>query len=197
MQARGRSTDRERPLPIDVDTRETVTDVMLVRHAMPDGQDGRAAARRLAEALPCGALVLTGHEPQAVQTAEAIASVRGGCVRVDDRMREARRPHRWDERHRDRARRYVGGQPYVGWEPQEAVARRFDAGVRAGIGTRDGAPLVVVSHGLALTLWLQSVGAVADVEAFWTSLSSPDAWSVGVRPAGATFRAIALARIPI
>jgi len=186
-----------------------VADVTLVRHAMPDelagpsshlshlGPDGRAAARRLAGSLPRDALVLTSQEPQAVQTAEEIAAACGGEVSVDGRVREARRPHRWDERYRERARRYVGGQSYVGWEPQEAVVRRFDAGVRAGIEARDGAPLVIVSHGLALTLWLQSVGAVADVETFWASLAFPDAWTVGLSPAGATFRAIELERIPI
>jgi broad specificity phosphatase PhoE len=187
----------------------TVTDLMLVRHAKPNAlashashlwhlsPDGRAAARQLARKLPANALVLTSEEPKAVQTAEEISAVGGGEVRVEARVREARRPHRWDDRYRDRARRYVGGQRYIGWEPQEAVARRFDEGVRAGLELRDGSPLVVVNHGLALTLWLQSVGAVADVETFWSALAFPDAWCVGVRSAGGTFLATELERIPI
>jgi broad specificity phosphatase PhoE len=194
---------------IELETGEVFTDVMLVRHAMPDAQardashlshlgaSGRAAARRLAGALPRDALVLTSQEPRSVQTAEEIAAVRGGDVRVDARVREARRPHHWDERHTERARRYVAGQHYVGWEPQESVARRFDAGVQAGIERRDGAPLVIVNHGLAMTLWLQSVGAVADVVGFWAGLAFPDAWSVGVSRYGGTFRATEIAHIPI
>ena len=188
-------------LATGLDIGNLVTDIVLVRHAMPDTDrfraaelwhldaKGRMAARRLARALPPEPLVLTSQEPKAVQTAEEIAAVRSGDVEVDARVREARRPPGWDERYRERARRYVGGQHYVGWEPQEAVVRRFDAAVQDGLGARGDAPLVIVNHGLALTLWLQSVGAVADVESFWAGLASPDAWTVGVRPSGPTLLA--------
>jgi broad specificity phosphatase PhoE len=192
-----------------IDIGNPVTDVVLVRHAMPEtdrfraadlwhlGAKGRAAARQLARALPAGPLVLTSHEPKAVQTAEEISAVRSGEVVVHAGVREARRPPGWDERYRERARRYVGGQHYIGWEPQEAVVRRFDAAVHAGLDARGDAPLVIVDHGLALTLWLQSVGAVADVESFWSGLAFPDAWTVRLRSAGPALLATRPARLPL
>jgi hypothetical protein len=52
-----------------------------------------------------------------------------------------------------------------------------------------------VSHGLALTLWLQSVGAVPHVGAFWQALAFPDAWRVSVRPNGRSLLAAATTRV--
>jgi hypothetical protein len=103
--------------------------VVLVRHAMPViepavapelwrlGDDGRAAARRLAGALPRAPFTVTSDE------AKAIA-------------------------------------------------------VRDALDASDAALLVVVDHGQALTLWLRSVGAVADAPRFWSALAYPDAWTI-------------------
>jgi broad specificity phosphatase PhoE len=65
--------------------------------------------------------------------------------------------------------------------PHEAVVERFDAAVRAGLAASQAAPLIVVDHGQALTLWLHSVGAVDDAPGFWSQLAFPDAWTVSVR----------------
>ena len=114
---------------------------------------------------------------------------------MSTRVGEARRPARWHDDYRARASRYVSGQTYVGWEPHETVVRRFDAGVRAGLRARADAPLVIVSHGLALTLWLQSIGAVSDVGTFWDELAFPDAFRVSVRTHGDSLLATATTRI--
>jgi broad specificity phosphatase PhoE len=183
------------------------TDVVLVRHAMPEtdptvaperwplGEASRDAARRLARLLPAEPLVLVSDETRATQTANELVAVRGGFVRVDARIGEAHRPDRWHDDYRARGFRYVAGQTYVGWEPHETVVRRFDAGVRAALGVRADAPLVIVSHGLALTLWLQSVGAVSDVGAFWQDLTFPDAFRVSVQTHGNGLLATATTRL--
>ena len=167
--------------------------VVLVRHAMPEtqpdvpaerwrlGDDGRAAARELARALPLAAYVLTSDEPKARQTAEEVVAVCGGTIAVDARVAETRRPHVWDVDFRELARQYVAGRQHSGWEPRDAVVGRFDAAIRDALGASRGAPLVVVNHGQALTLWLRSVGAVDDAPGFWSELAFPDAWTVSVR----------------
>jgi broad specificity phosphatase PhoE len=167
--------------------------VVLVRHAMPEtqpdvpaerwplGEAGRATARELADALPQSCFVLTSDEPKAQQTAEELVAVCGGTLSVDARVAETRRPHVWDVDYRELARQYVAGHRHQGWEPHDAVIRRFDAAVRDGLGASQRAPLVVVNHGQALTLWLRSVGAVNDPLRFWSELAFPDAWMVSVR----------------
>jgi broad specificity phosphatase PhoE len=147
--------------------------VILVRHAMPElqpgvaphlwelGETGRAAARDLAQHLH-GGLVVSSDEPKALQTAEEIAAHLGAEIAVDHRLAEARRPGEWDVDYRARAARYVGGEALDGWEPHAAVIERFTAAVRGDI---------VVTHGLAMTLYL---GETVD---FWAELRFPDAWS--------------------
>ena len=181
--------------------------LFVVRHALPDtdpavdpelwplGDESREAARRLARALPPDPLVLSSDETRAAHTAAELVAVRGGRVEIDARLREAYRPSRWYRDYRERAYRYVLGQTYEGWEPHETVARRFDTAVQIALDSRRGAPLVIVSHGLAITLWLQSVGAVPDGGAFWNALTFPDAWRVSVRPNGHSLLATAATRM--
>jgi 2,3-bisphosphoglycerate-dependent phosphoglycerate mutase len=145
--------------------------VILVRHAMPEvvpgvpphewelGDEGRAAARDLAARLEPGRIV-TSDEPKAVQTAEEIA--RGAQIVLDARLREVARPTAWRPDYRDRARRYVGGEALEGWERHADVIARVTAAARGDI---------VVTHGLAMTLYLGE-----SVE-FWAELRFPDAWS--------------------
>lgn len=184
-----------------------MTELFVVRHALPDtdpavppehwplGPESREAARRLARALPPAALVLSSDETRAAHTAAELVAVGGGRVELDARLREARRPSRWYPDYRERAHRYVLGQVYSGWEPHETVARRFDAAVQTALKSPRYAPLVIVSHGLALTLWLQGAGAVADGGAFWKALTFPDAWRVSVQPNGHSLLADAATRI--
>ena len=151
--------------------------MLLIRHAMPErvqgvpsehwrlGDEGRAAARDLAERLDPDLRIVSSAEPKAIATAEELIAVRGGTIAVDERLGEVQRPPRWDGGYYERARRYVGGEAIDGWEPHAEVVDRFAAAARdAG---------VVVTHGLAMTLYL----APADPVRFWDELAFPDAWS--------------------
>jgi broad specificity phosphatase PhoE len=142
------------------------------------GDDGRAAARQLAVAVPQTPFAVTSDEPKAHETAQELVGVCGGTLTVDARVAETRRPHVWDANFAELARQYVAGRQHRAWEPQHAVVRRFHAAVRGAMSASRGAPLVVVSHGQALTLWLCSVSAVDDAPRFWSELAFPDAWLV-------------------
>jgi broad specificity phosphatase PhoE len=166
--------------------------VVLVRHAMPAmqpevpaerwelGDEGRAAARELAHALPRAPYVVTSDEPKAQQTAQELVGARGGTLTVDPRVAETRRPHEWTADFAELARQFVAGRRHPGWESQDAVVARFDAAVREAIEGSHGAPVIVVDHGQAMTLWLHSVKAVDDGPRFWSELAFPDAWMVGL-----------------
>jgi broad specificity phosphatase PhoE len=153
--------------------------VILVRHALPEvvpgvpprlwelGESGRASARALAQRLT-GAQIVSSDEPKAFQTAEAIAAHLGAEMAVDHRLGEVRRPEEWDDAYRDHARSYLAGETLAGWEPREAVVARVTAAARGDI---------VVTHGLALTLWVAARGLVGERVGFWEELRFPDAWS--------------------
>jgi broad specificity phosphatase PhoE len=147
--------------------------MILVRHAMPElqpgvapdrwglGETGRAAARELAARLD-GRVVVSSDEPKARQTAEEIAAHLSAELVVDAAWREVRRPGDWDDGYRSRAARYVGGEALEGWEPHADVIARVTAAARGDI---------VVTHGLAMTLYL------GESVSFWEELRFPDAWS--------------------
>ena len=165
--------------------------VTYVRHAMPVVEEEvdstrwhlDEATRALAEAwagrLEVGegiAALVTSTEPKAVETAEAIARRWGSDVVTDARLREAVRP--WiGTGYRAMAHRYLRGEPHAGWEPHDAVEQRMaDALVDAASARGTGA-VVIVTHGLALSLHLgDELGGDFDRESFWSRLAFPDAW---------------------
>jgi broad specificity phosphatase PhoE len=158
---------------------------------------GRADAARLAERLEVapgiGALV-TSTEPKALETAEAIGGRWKAPVVSDDRLREASRP--WiGPGYRAVAHRYLRGEVPPGWEPHGEVAARVAATVTEAVAAAAGQPVVVVSHGLALTIHLGGrLGAAFDRESFWSGLAFPDAWVLG--DAGILHRLHARAEAP-
>jgi broad specificity phosphatase PhoE len=180
--------------------------VVLVRHAMPViepevpadlwrlGAHGRAAARELAGALPQAPFAVSSDELRARQTAEEMVAVCGGTLTVDARVAETRRPRVWDANFAELARQFVAGRRHRGWETHDAVVSRFDAAVGEALGASGGAPVVVVTHGQVLTLWLRSVGALDDAPRFWSELAFPDAWAVTLGRSSGALVAAALAR---
>jgi broad specificity phosphatase PhoE len=67
---------------------------------------------------------------------------------------------------------------YPDWEPRDQVSARFTKGVEFWITRADGRPLVIASHGMAMTLWLASTIGLADPGAFWAGLRLPDLLAV-------------------
>jgi broad specificity phosphatase PhoE len=167
--------------------------ITYVRHAMPTVEEGvdpahwhlddatrahtRAWADRLEVGERVGALV-SSPEPKALETAVAIAERWPADLRPDDRLREAARP--WiGTGYRAIAHRYLRGELPEGWEAQEAVAERVRAAVRDAQGAAGSGSVVVVGHGLALSIHLgDRLGADFDRESFWSRLAFPDAWAL-------------------
>jgi broad specificity phosphatase PhoE len=165
---------------------------VLVRHAMalahaeqpPSqwelGPAARAQAADLALRARLGEVVgiVSSPEPKARATAAAFATRVELPVRTDDRLVEVRRPWVGDG-YRTAAHRYLGGEEPDGWEPRAEAAGRVASaitGLRAEVGVGE---LVVVSHGLALSLHLEALfRGPFDAYGFWCRLSFPDAWRV-------------------
>lgn len=155
--------------------------LVLVRHAaveLVDGvppeewrltEAGEAAAAELAESPSLAGVerAVSSPEPKARATAEAL----GLPVELDDRLCEVRRAGervRTLDEHRERVARYLAGEPPEGWEPLEDVQRRVVAAIEEHEG-----PLAVVSHGMALTLYLAWLrGRPPDLEE-WREMPLP------------------------
>lgn len=115
--------------------------------------------------------IWTSGETKADDTARAIANVRGLDVATDERFGEVVRP--WsDGDYAAIARQYLCGVVVDGWEPASTVRARFASAVE---DVRREGTVVIVDHGLAMSLYVASVTEI-DVVAFWTSLRFPDAW---------------------
>jgi len=159
--------------------------LILVRHAMPAATadvmpedwplsaEGAESALRLRASLPSGSYVVSSPERKARETAFGDAST----ARTDGRLGEVRRVGEpWDGDYLQLRRAYVGGRHHPGWEPHEAVEARFQSAVDEHDARADGAPVVVCSHGMAMTRWLVSVGLLDPGQAvsFWEDLRFPD-----------------------
>lgn len=166
-----------------------MTGIILVRHAMPNVERGLASRRwglaeasredcvLLAHALPPDVNgIWSSDEPKARETAEVLGLRLGRQVQVDPAFAEVDRPEIWDRDYREVAAAYLRGSVEPGWETPEGVIRRFRDGLERArtnhVGSR-----VVVSHGLAMTLWL-STQVELDREQWWRALTLPDAWYV-------------------
>ena len=136
---------------------------------------GLSDARALVRALPIGALLIASREPKARQTLEPT-----GSVETDERFNEVTRDEPYDGDFRARRRAYVTGTDYRGWEPRDQVVARFADGVRFWTARAVGRPLVIASHGMAMTLWLAATVDLGDAGVFWADLRLPDILTVDV-----------------
>ncbi|MFC4014283.1 histidine phosphatase family protein [Nonomuraea purpurea] len=155
--------------------------MILIRHAMPAfgpdvpphawdlGAEGHAAARRLIAALPPHAYLVSSAEPKAWQSLGG-----GDDVVRDRRFNEVARVEPWDGGFRELRRAYVEGADHPQWEPRSEVVERFDAGIADHLERAEGRPLVVATHGMAMTLWLTTRIGLGDPGAFWADLRFPD-----------------------
>lgn len=138
----------------------------------------------LAHALPAtlAPKIFTSDQPKVTQTAGVIALRRGLEVVEDSRLREVEQDHSWIEDYRAAAMDYLRGGPSgesAGWEPRERAAARFGAGVADAMEANRGSSgdVVVVNHGLAMSLWVASIVTI-DLVGWWRALTFPDAWRV-------------------
>jgi broad specificity phosphatase PhoE len=163
--------------------------LVLVRHAMPAyapevaadewclSESGQAEAAELSKLLPAGAILAGSTEPKAYQTLEP-----AGTVLRDERFNEVRRQGEpWDGNHIELRRAYVDGVDHPGWEPRDQVARRFGSGIIDHLARAACRPLVVVSHGMAMTVWLTQQLDLPVPSDFWAALRFPDALAVDLR----------------
>ncbi|MBI5948249.1 MAG: histidine phosphatase family protein [Chloroflexi bacterium] len=174
--------------------------LIFVRHAMPEvvpgvsstlwrlGESAREDCVLLAHALdlPLASPILASGQPKVDETAAIIAMRRGLTTRVDPRVREVEQPAAWfDGDYRTVAAAYLAGDNPHGWEPREHVAARFAAAVDQAMAADGTGDVVVVNHGLAMSLYLAALtpviregggGREFDLVAFWRGLTFPDAW---------------------
>lgn len=171
--------------------------LLIVRHAMPVPSpdvpadewrlsgEGRAAARGLMSRLPLGARMVSSDEHKAWETLNGNVN---GVVR-DARFNEISRVGEpWGQDVRRQRRLYVEGMAPAGWESQVDAAKRFEAGVAHALQEAEESPTVIATHGMVMTVWLVSRGAVSQTGAgdFWSGLGFPDCISVG--PDGSSWR---------
>jgi broad specificity phosphatase PhoE len=162
--------------------------LILVRHALPafrpeisaeewvlDDDRGRRGADSLTQVLPSDAVLVSSYELKARQTLEP-----SGLVTPDARFGEVRREEPFDSDFRARRRAYVSGVDQPGWEPRAAVVARFSVGVRAWYAACGEQPLVIASHGVAITVWLTATIGLKDPVAFWNDLRLPDVLQINL-----------------
>jgi len=153
--------------------------ILLVRHAMPAYEETVSPAdwplsaeglhAALALDLPANALLVASDEVKAWQTLS-----HAGPVLRDPRFGEIARPGEpWDGPYRTMRRSYVDGTVPPGWESHVDVAERFDEGVAEFLVRAGDRPLVIGTHGMALTVWLRSRGLLDDPGTFWEALRFP------------------------
>ncbi|MFF5077729.1 histidine phosphatase family protein [Actinoplanes sp. NPDC000266] len=167
------------------------------------GDEGRAAARRLH--LPPDAYLVASDEPKAVETLRyaapgapvhqdpGFAEVHRPAVWQPDHHTLARAyvtgsipatalvhtPAPDSSNPASDHPRAPAGRPGArvpdGWEPPAEVVARFGAAVERHRTRAAGRPLVVATHGMALTCWLTAHALIAAEPArFWENLRFPD-----------------------
>ena len=173
--------------------------LVLVRHALPAADkdappadwslspEGERAAAQLVDHLPGLATLVSSPEAKAAATLAPAARFREDPVVQDGRFREVDRPEEpWGEDVRRTRRAYLDGHLEEGWEPHSDVARRFGAGVEWWSRLSGDRPLVVASHGMAMTVWLVGTGALARDQAgdFWERMRFPELLRLTRTPQG-------------
>lgn len=134
---------------------------------------GQRGAESLKHVIPSDAVLVSSQEPKARQTLEPT-----GHVFTEIRFNEVARDEPYHGDFRARRRAYLTGTDHPGWEPREQVVERFGAGIKHWRTRAVIRPLVVATHGMAMTLWLANAIDLADPTSFWTDLRLPDVFKV-------------------
>jgi broad specificity phosphatase PhoE len=141
----------------------------------PEGRDAvERLAGRLAAFTPTA--IASSPEPKALETAELLASRMGLTVEVDADLHEHKRQHLsfgTEEEFRKRIAAVFAkpSEPVGGHETAHEAAQRL----AAALSKHRGAPLVAVTHGTILSVYLgEKLGC--DAHDLWRSLHMPDAF---------------------
>jgi broad specificity phosphatase PhoE len=161
--------------------------VVLIRHAEPlmDGETptaqwpltekGRSDATVLGTSLArrfASTIVWTSPERRACETAALAFSSVTAAVR--DQLNEVKKPwYASADEHANAVAKYLRGKSVEGWERREDVITRI---AQLRLGSTYLASLVLVTHGLLLTTWLDHEIELDDSFSFWSNLRMPDAW---------------------
>ncbi|MFZ0248451.1 MAG: phosphoglycerate mutase family protein [Acidimicrobiales bacterium] len=177
-----------------------MTRLLLVRHAeplttgetpgteWPLTQQGRKDASVLGTnltGLSSSARVWTSPERRARETAELAFPLAVAHARVQ--LCEVKKPwYASADEVTDATHKYLKGEVVRGWERREDVIGRI-AQLKSDFGAWE--TLVLVSHGVFLTIWVDQEIRLDDPFSFWTDLRMPDAWELD-------FDKRSLARVP-
>jgi broad specificity phosphatase PhoE len=164
-----------------------VSSILLVRHAEPRTIEDETAAqwpltdmgrkhasmlgRHLSSRFAI-TLVWTSPERRACETAAlAFPSV---VPDVRHQLSEVKKPwYASSEEHMDAIANYLEGVVVEGWERREDVIDRVR---QLTVEFRTSESLVLVTHGVLLTTWLDHEVGLGNPFSFWTNLQLPDAW---------------------
>jgi broad specificity phosphatase PhoE len=180
--------------------------LVLVRHAMPEidpdlpanrwqlSAAGRDAAQAMHAHLPADGYLVASDEPKAIQTLRDMSG--NFDIPSNPGFAEVRRRQRWttDEEYRAVARSYVDGTRHPGWEGHDDLVARFESALEyhAAQAAAAARPLIVGTHGMALTLWLASrglIGATSPTD-FWETLCFPEFIDVDLIAGRASVRSV-------
>ena len=93
---------------------------------------------------------------------------------VRDELIEVSKPwYASAEEHANALAKYLKGEVVEGWETREDMVTRT-VQLKLDFGSLES--LVLVSHGLLLTVWLDHEIGLDDPFSFWSNLRMPDAW---------------------
>lgn len=130
---------------------------------------GTSLARRSGNAI-----VLTSPERRARETAALAFPLEVAGIR--EQLSEVRKPwYASADEHANAVADYLKGDELEGWERREDVITRT-AELKSDVVSSES--LVLVSHGLLLTTWLDHERGLDDPFAFWSDLRMPDAWEL-------------------
>jgi broad specificity phosphatase PhoE len=141
----------------------------------PEGRDGCAKlAERVAAYAPTA--IVSSPEPKALQTAKILGDRVALKVAVDAGLHEHKRQHlsfgsEQEFRQRIAAVFAKPGDPVGGVETAHAAAERL----AAALAKHEGAPLVAVTHGTVLSVYLGEK-LRCNAHDLWRSLHMPDAF---------------------
>lgn len=164
-----------------------MTRLVLIRHAEPAVTNDIAPAQWLLTAQGRSDATLLGQRLTAAFTGYPVwasPEIKAGqtaalafpstVARVREQLREVDRPRYADPDDLANAlKAYLEGKATDGWERREEALARLALLEADAAGLRC---LVVVSHGLLITTWLQHHLDLDDPFSFWSGLRTPDAW---------------------